>query len=147
MTMIRKVQRGYKVADLSYADRSIIKGLDRLCFPWDDPYDPRYAFWWIAWDGDAPIGYAGLKLLRDEPGTAFMCRVGVLAQYRGQGIGKRLIQSRVRWAKRNPNISALVTYTMRDNLASANNLLKLGFRLYNPEYQYGGDALYFIMDV
>ena len=147
MIAVRKVQRGYNVRDLSYADRSIIRGLDRLCFPWDEPYDPRYAFWWIAWDRDAPVGFSGLKPLRNEPGTAFMCRVGVLATHRGTGLGRKLIRCRIAWARRNPDITTLVTYTMRSNLASANNLLREGFRLYEPDYKYGGEALYFTMDV
>ena len=37
-----------------------------------------------------------------------------------------------------------ITYTTLDNFPSANNLISCGFRLYLPEYSYGGrDKLYF----
>lgn len=143
MVTIRRVQRK-DIKWLSYEDRSIIRGLDRLCFPSDDPYDPRWSWWWIAWDGENPVGYAGLKPLKQEPGVAFMSRVGVLPTHRGQGLGRRLVEARVKFAQRRPEIEHLITYTSRHNYPSANNLIACGFRLYHPETVWGcEDGLYF----
>lgn len=144
---IRRVQRK-RSQQLSYENRSIIRGLDRLCFPSDDPYEPRGSWWWIARDGENPVGYAGLKPLKDEPGVAFMSRVGVLPTHRGKGLGRRLVEVRVQFARSQPDIDTLITYTSPQNIASANNLISAGFRLYTPEYFWGlENGLYFRMDV
>ena len=68
-------------------------------------------------------------------------------KYRGKGLQKRLIDVRTRAAKRH-FCYTVITYTTPDNYASANNLIRRGFKMYDPEYQYGGSTmLYFIKDV
>jgi L-amino acid N-acyltransferase YncA len=50
---------------------------------------------------------------------------------RGHGLQRRLIKVREQQAKRN-GWRACITYTAPDNFASANSLIKAGYRLYGP---------------
>lgn len=79
--------------------------------------------WWIAWDGQRPVGFGGLTV---EQGVARLHLAGVLPAYRRQGIGQRLVKARLAAARR-LGCSKVLTYTWRHNLASQANLLKAGF--------------------
>ena len=125
-----------------------VRALDRLCFPWDTPYRTAGAVWWLAYDADGePVGYSGLKWLASQE-MWFMCRIGVLPSARGKGLASRLTAVRLRHAARARPGTQAVTYCTRDNLASANNLIRHGFKLYEPEEAYGGPGdLYWSRDV
>lgn len=100
--------------------------------------------WWLAWDGDEPVAYAGMVLYPDigKPG-GFLSRCGVLPCARGQGLQRRLIRVREREIVR-CGYDRAFTYTSRDNYASANNLIACGYRLYHPPFLWGlRDGLYF----
>lgn len=106
-------------------------------------YQPKdKAFWWIAYDDDKPIGYAGMTI---HPTWKCMelVRAAVIHEYRGLGLQRRLIYARERQARKE-NIFRSVTYTSCDNFVSANNLIKCGYRLYKPVNKFGvANALYF----
>lgn len=117
-----------------------IRAMDRLCFPYDVPYRTQGAEWWIALDDEGnPVGYAGIKWLTRE-GLWFLCRIGVLPSARGQGLAHRLTKVRIAHARRTAPDTQVITYCTRDNLPSANNLIRNGFRLYQPELEYGGEG-------
>jgi GNAT superfamily N-acetyltransferase len=104
--------------------------LDRLILPTDDPYPKQGRHWWLVHeDGEGPIGFAGLEV--KTPATVFLCRVGVFQRFGGQGIHRKLIRVREAWARKR-SYSTVVTYTAPDNLRSANNLIRCGYRLYKP---------------
>ena len=108
-----------------------LKYLQKKCLPYDTPYDVMKGHWWIAYvDGIIPIGFAGLVRSVSWWDCGYLCRGGVLSDYRGMGIQKRLIKVRELKAK-SLNWNWLITDT-RDNPASANNLISAGFKLYNP---------------
>lgn len=87
--------------------------------------------WWIAWKGKEAAGFAGLRLSKTTPGTGYLHRSGVLPRHRGHGLQVRLI--RMREAKaRELGQKRMVTDTT-DNIASANSLIRAGYRLYRPE--------------
>lgn len=90
--------------------------------------------WWLVWDGDKAVGFAGIKVMED---FAFMCLSGILPSYRGNGLQKRLIKARESFAKR-CGLSEVITYTLITNPASSNNLIKRGYRLYEPQYAWQG---------
>lgn len=117
--------------------------LDEQCFPADDRIDPAGGIWWLAFDGDAPVGYAGLRpCLPPNAAIGYLCRGGVLERARGRGIHRALIRTRIGYA-RTHGLAALVTDTHPDNPPSANNLADEGFRLYRPECLWAGSrALY-----
>lgn len=128
--------------------RGEIARMDAYCFPDDEPVETDTGFWWLVWKGwgtgafkpPEAVAYAGLK---DQGwGLAYLCRAGVMPGHRGQGLQRKLIQARVRYA-RQLGLRTAITDTTASNLASANNLIRCGFVLYRPEYQWAGpEALY-----
>lgn len=96
--------------------------------------------WWVVLnDRGSIIAYCGSIY---SEGICIFNRAWVRKQYRGKGLHKKMIQTRLRAAKRKAGVA--ITYTITTNFASANNLISCGFKLYEPVYKYGGDALYFI---
>ncbi len=122
--------------------------LNAQIFP-DDPLeaaDKARGVWWVAFEGLTPVGFCGVRKLKYED-AAFLCRAGLLPSARGQGLQRRMIQLRLRWM-RAQGIAKAVTYTMRDNYPSANNLIKCGFLLYEPPEYWGGTrSLYFMKEL
>ncbi len=116
-----------------------VLALDELCFPHDDRVVLNGSLWWIVWRGKEAVGYAGLRVCQNpcNEGVAFLCRVGVLKEHRGNGLQKRLIRARERAAKA-MNIRQLVTYCVPWNCASINSLIACGYKLYRPATKYGG---------
>jgi GNAT superfamily N-acetyltransferase len=124
----------------------VIKELDDYFFPGAPYFGAPGCYWWIAFDDDKPIGYAGLDTVRLK-NKAFLCRGGVLSQYRGNGIHKRLIKARERMARK-LGFDRIVTYTDHDNIASSNSLIKRGYIRYRPGAEWGVDnAIYFSKEV
>lgn len=117
-------------------DAAVIAGLQRSIFSECDRVGFSGREWWIVKDTDAKeaVAFAGLR----EFGTyAFFCLAGVLKKYRGQGLQRRLIKAREKWAREYGKTSC-ITYTLLNNHKSSNNLIECGYRLYSPEYQWKG---------
>lgn len=115
--------------------------MDKVCFPADARPDPD-ALWWLAFQGEDPIGYAGMDLVQRPDGlVGYMTRCGVLPEARGRGVQKRLLTARIRYAHRMA-CSRVVTYTVASNPASINSLIHRGFKAYTPPYLYAGDVCY-----
>lgn len=121
--------------------RHTLNTLDRECFPADELCS-KNGWWWFAYMDDEPIAFAGMRhRVTIEPGVGYLCRVGVRAKYRGQGIQKQLIRVRLSYARRQ-GLKYLITDTTQ-NFASANNLISTGFKLYEPAYPWSmPDSLY-----
>ena len=95
--------------------------------------------WWVILDEGEIVAYCGSIYSK---GICIFNRAWVKKNYRGQGIQRRMIKTRIKAASTFCHIA--ITYTTLDNFPSANNLINCGFRLYLPEYSYGGsDKLYF----
>lgn len=127
----------YKVKAISavggYVDK--IRWMDRVCFPQGSHVVFDGAFWWMAFDEDnIPVAYAGLTYF--PTGVAFLSRAGVLPGARGAGLQRRLVRARERGARKD-GYRRLVTYTSVYNTHSSNNLIRCGYRLYVPEYDWG----------
>jgi GNAT superfamily N-acetyltransferase len=73
------------------------------------------------------------------PGTGYLCRAGVLESHRGRGLQKRLIRVRERKARK-LGWTHVVTDTY-ENPASANSLIKCGFRSYLPRNPWGAKGV------
>jgi GNAT superfamily N-acetyltransferase len=124
-------------------DRPLILKMEQVCFNDEslDEDDAREHIWFVAFVNGKPAGYAGLKTW--DGFTGFLSRAGVLPEFRGLGLQKRLIKSRQRYAKR-IGIRWLVTYTAIDSAASQNSLISCGYRPYRPEYPWAGaEWIYF----
>ena len=101
-------------------DTDILGYLDNQIFPEDDPITPSMDMWWVAsWNG-LECGYAGLSYEGE------LIRGGVRKEYRGRGIHQRMIQVRIREARRQ-RLQNVHTYTSLDNIKSMRSLVKAGF--------------------
>lgn len=121
---------------------NLVALLDAQVFDYeqDSPVALEGVHWWVAFDKETPVAYAGVKITSER--VAFLCRAGVLPSHRGKGLQAKLIRVRVAWAKRQ-GVKQVITYTVLDNPASSNNLIRCGFRLYTPEWKWvGNEALY-----
>lgn len=125
-------------------NRAWVQALDSRCFPADVldlPYEGQPECWWLGYDteGDprVPVAYCGVE---ESPGNrVFLCRAGVLPSHRGQRLQVRMLRLREKWAREN-GYKRAITYTACFNAASANNLIRAGYRTYWPADPWGGDA-------
>jgi len=112
-----------------------IEYLQRQVLPGDAPLTSRTGWWWLAFDGETPVAFAGLLAASTTPGTAYLARAGVLRSHRGKGLQLRLIRARERRA-RQLGFSRMVTDTY-SNPASANSLIRAGYKMFTPNYRWG----------
>lgn len=114
-------------------DIGLILDLDGLVFPADAPPILTPAAWWIAHDDGGECGYAGASVWDAPSGPVlYLSRAGVLPRARGQGLQRRFIRARERWA-RSIGLAEAYTYTHHASLSSANNLIACGYRLHKPD--------------
>lgn len=123
-------------------DPQIIDQLHKESFP-HDANDPLPNTAWVAKDADGELaGFCTVRQSVAFDDTVFLSRSGVMAGAQGNGLQRRMIRTRLRWAKRKGYKHA-ITYTVWDNYPSMVNLLKCGFRVYQPKEPYAGDVMYF----
>ena len=104
----------------------------------DQPHELPGAHWWIAFDGELPVGFGGVVQSVTWFDTGYLCRSGVVRSHRGQGIQKRLIRVRERKA-RELGWNWLITDTFK-NPASSNSLIGCGYRVFVPSKPWGFDG-------
>lgn len=105
--------------------------LQKKILPEDIPYKTDRGHWWIAYAEDGkPVGFAGIVRSTRWTDTGYLCRAGVLDGFTGHGLQKRLIDARLRQAKK-LGWNWCITDTT-DNPASSNSLISCGFRIYTP---------------
>lgn len=117
--------------------------MDHFHFPGCEVGQLNESWVWIAYYNNNPVGYASMRYL-DKENYGYFSRAAINAHHRRKGLHKRLIRARINLAKRE-GWTGVLTYTAIDNIASSNSLIRLGFRLYNPEYKWAGkEFLYFM---
>ena len=128
-------------------NRTLLMYLQYKCLPYDTPMEIDRGHWWVAYTEDGrPVGFAGLIRSHSWSNAGYMCRAGVLLKFQGYGLQKRLIQARIRKA-RSLNWEWLLTDTT-DNPASANSLISMGFKLYEPSKPWANkNSLYWRLNV
>lgn len=113
------------------ADVNVIMFLQRKILPSDTPYKLDHGHWWIAYaECGKPVGFGGLVRSIRFNDTGYLCRAGVLDNFTGHGLQRRLIDVRLRKAKE-LGWNWVITDTT-NNPASANSLINSGFKLYEP---------------
>jgi GNAT superfamily N-acetyltransferase len=118
-----------------------LSALQAICLPYDQPVDTNFGSWWIAVEDGKDVGFAGLVRTVSWIDCGYLCRAGVVPTYRGRGLQKKFICVRLRQAKA-LGWKWVITDTT-DNLASANNLIACGFKLFQPTKPWGfKNALY-----
>lgn len=104
------------------------------------------AWWWIAWKGRRVAGFACLTGSRFYANTGYLSRCGVLEEFRGHGLQRRLITARLRQAKK-LGWTALVSDTS-DAPESAKNLQRAGFKEFIPDRPWAlAKSLYWRRDI
>lgn len=110
--------------------------MDAVCFPGEviTPRAVGQSWWWVVTVDGRRAGYCGLRAYGE---VMFLSRAGVLPEYRGRGLQRRLIRRRLQFARAAGGVLA-VTYTAPGNPASGNSLIGAGFRLYEPRTHWAG---------
>lgn len=111
-------------------DVGLILHADAICFARAIKADELTGAWWLAFCGDDLAGYAGIKPSTQWQATGYLCRAGVVPEYRGFGLQKRLI--RVRLAHAKASGWAWVVSDTHNSPQSSNSLIACGFRMYSP---------------
>lgn len=115
----------------------VLRDLHRLTFFENAPI-PEFSvgYWWLAFrDDDMPVAFAGLIPSTHVRNAGYFCRVGVLPSHRGSSLQLRLMR-RLEFRARRCGWCCVVSDTT-DNMASANNFIRAGYRLYQPEFPWG----------
>ena len=125
----------YRIREVDGNDDSIavdIGDIHTLTFATSAPKpDVTEGFWWLVFAGQEPIAFAGLIPSTLYARCGYYIRVGVLPAHRGRGLQARLTRVLERRARR-LGWSRIVSDTT-DNVASANNFIRAGYRLFDPE--------------
>jgi GNAT superfamily N-acetyltransferase len=107
--------------------------LHRLTF-FDGAPIPEFeqGHWWLALHQTTPIGFAGVVASTHAYNAGYFCRVGVLKKHCGNALQLRLMRA-LESRARHKGWCCIVSDTT-NNLASANNFIRAGYRLYQPQY-------------
>lgn len=125
----------YRIREVDGTDDDVADALSELHT--NTFYDPKLfanpdnGHWWIAYLDKEPVAFAGIVPSTMGPGVGYLKRAGVLRQHRGQGLQRRLLMVRESRARRN-GWHRIVTDTT-NNPPSANNLIRAGYRIFQPE--------------
>lgn len=126
-------------------DEVQVFALHRKCFP-DDYWDnhENETAYWLAMDGDTPVGFASCRIVKDDDGESmgYLTRAGVLKCAQGQGLQRRFLDKRCAYLKKQ-GCSIAITYTVKDNYPSITNLIRCGFRFYEPFVSWAGEEVFY----
>jgi len=129
----------YRIREVDAQDDDIadmLVDLHHLTFFGSAPVPPfDWGYWWLAFCEHVPVAFAGLVPSTHADNAGYFCRVGVLHKHCGIALQLRLMRALESRAGRN-GWRWIVSDTT-DNLASANNFIKAGYRLYQPQHPWG----------
>jgi ribosomal protein S18 acetylase RimI-like enzyme len=125
----------YRIREVDGQDEEIadtLAELHQLTF-FDRARVPQFdqGHWWLAFDRAEPVAFAGLVASMHVDNAGYFCRVGVLRRHCGRSLQLRLMRALESRARRNGWHSIVSDTT--DNIASANNFIRAGYQLYQPE--------------
>ena len=132
-------------------DYPTVLELDEMLFPESYRETPQMGnVYWLALTSPESlvVGYAAARQLRqwsedvEWERSCFLTRVGVLPSARGQGLQKRFVRARLRWA-REEGYSRAVTYVSPwASVWSIRTLVRCGFLPYEPKWHWAGSVMY-----
>lgn len=105
-----------------------IRRIEEACALPRCPYED--VSWWLTFFEGVPIAYLGIMQSILFPRAAYLTRVGVLKEHRGNGLQLRLMRTAERFARRQ-GFAEIVSDTT-ENVPSANNFIRAGYRLFEP---------------
>lgn len=113
----------------------LLTTLQHECLPYDDTIKfHKGQIWWVYYYRKEPIAFACLQPSCRWGNTMYLSRAGVIKEYRGRGIQKKLIKERIKEAKA-LGYEWLITDTS-NNVESANNLISCGFKTFYPSVKW-----------
>jgi GNAT superfamily N-acetyltransferase len=126
----------YRIREVDGEDEEVadmLTDLHRLIFFGSAPL-PEFdqGRWWVALRGQTPVAFAGVVPSTHVENAGYFSRVGVLDAHRGKALQLRLMRATEARA-RNMGWNWVVSDTT-DNIASANNFIRAGYRLYQPPH-------------
>ena len=106
--------------------------LHRLTFL-DAAAIPKFdqGYWWLAFHEVEAVAFAGVIPSTHVCNAGYFCRVGVLSEHWGNRLQLRLMRALEARARLNGWCSIVSDTT--DNLSSANNFIRAGYRLFEPK--------------
>jgi hypothetical protein len=126
----------YRIREVDGQDDEIaetLADLHRLTFFAAAPVPEfDHGHWWIAYRESMAVAFAGVIPSTYAFNSGYFCRVGVLNKHCGNALQLRLMRALELRARQNRWSSVISDTT--DNLASANNFIRAGYRLYQPQY-------------
>jgi GNAT superfamily N-acetyltransferase len=125
----------YRIREVDGQDDEIadtLADLHRLTF-FDGASIPAFdsGHWWLAYHETIPVAFAGVVPSTRATNAGYLSRVGVMKKHSGQRLQLRLMRALESRARLNGWRSVVSDTT--ENLASANNFIRAGYRLYQPQ--------------
>jgi GNAT superfamily N-acetyltransferase len=144
----------YKIREVDASDEEtadLIHEFNRssdLKFPKlvEDELEGVNCFWWLGYYGDEPIAFAGMVPSRLYPNAGYLKRSGVFPEHRGNGLQLRFFRAREQKARK-IGWTMLVSETVTENIHSANNFIRAGYRLFEPKEKWARDSIYWKKDI
>ena len=129
----------YRIREVDAGDDEVaatLSEIHRLTFFKSAPM-PVYEWghWWLAFYETAAVAFAGLVPSSYAENAGYFCRVGVLQEHWGRALQLRLMRAAEGRARANG--WSLIISDTTDNIASANNFIRAGYRLYRPDHPWG----------
>ena len=114
----------------------LLAWLQKVCLPADKIYQITKGHWYVVYTQDnEAVGFGGVVPSSRWADTMYLCRAGITRAHQGQGLQKRLIRERIKVAKA-LGMNWVITDT-NENPASANNLIAMGFKMFEPSEPWG----------
>lgn len=133
------MQPVYRIREVDGADDDVadaLADLHRLTFFKTAPVPEfDWGHWWLAFHRCGPVAFAGIIPSTELANAGYFCRVGVLGGHFGHSLQLRLMRAMEARARQN-GWCCIVSDTT-DNVVSANNFIRAGYRLYQPQYPWG----------
>jgi len=129
----------YRVVPVDIRQPEVVKllvWLQKVCLPADKIYPITKGYWYVVYaqNGEA-VGFGGIVPSTRWSDAMYLCRAGVVRAHQGQGLQKRLIRQRIKVAKQ-LGMNWVISDT-HQNPASANSLISVGFKMFEPSTPWG----------
>lgn len=103
-------------------------------------------YWWLAYHRRTPVAFAGLVPSRLYPNAGYLKRAGVLPEHRGHGLQLRFFRAREAKA-RSIGWTMLISETVLDNVHSANNFIRAGYKIFEPDEKWARDSIFWFKQI
>ncbi len=121
-------------------DLEELRELHALAMPADSWPGDDHTFWVARDKSGRAVGFC--SAIERPSRCVFLSRAAVIQELKGEGLQRRMIRVREAWA-RSIGATRIVTYTRLRNYPSMINLLRCGYRFYEPDERWAGDVHYF----